>query len=85
MKTEYKYIQSNIFILYQLLTFSNLFIVYLFRPRDCKKKVSTRGRLVTIFHFTRPVHLQMASGCLAYVDHTHERIVFCNICGVSLL
>ena len=54
IKIEYKYIQSNI-LLYQLLIFLNLFIKYLFRQRDCKKKVSTHRRLVTIFYFTRPV------------------------------
>ena len=40
------------FLLYQQLIFLNLFIAYLFRQRDCKKKVSTHGRLVTIFYFT---------------------------------
>ena len=30
-----------------------LFIVYLFRQRDCKRKVSTHGQLVPIFYFTR--------------------------------
>ena len=39
------------FLLYQLLIFLNLFTVYLFRQRDCKKKVSTSGRLKTIFLF----------------------------------
>ena len=42
------------FLLYQLLIFLNLFIIYLFRQRDFKKKVSTSGQLVTIFHFTQP-------------------------------
>ena len=39
------------FLLHQLLIFLNLFIVYLFKQRDCQKKVSTRGRLLTIFLF----------------------------------
>ena len=43
------------FLLYQLLIFLNLFNKYLLRQRDCKKKVSNRGRLVTIFYFTWPV------------------------------
>ena len=41
-------------LLHQLLIFLNLFIVYLFRKRDCKKKVSACGQLVTIFYFTQP-------------------------------
>ena len=43
------------FSLYQLLIFLNLLIVYLFRQRDYKKKVSIRGRLVTVFCSTQPV------------------------------
>ena len=44
------------FLLYQLLIFLNLFFMYLFRQRHCmQKNVSTRGWLVTIFHFTQPV------------------------------
>ena len=50
-KIEYKYIQSNNFIVSYLL----YCIIYLFRQRDCKKKVSARGRLVAIFYFTQPV------------------------------
>ena len=43
------------FSLYQLLIFLNLLIVYLFWQRDYKKKVSIRGRLVTVFCSTQPV------------------------------
>ena len=31
------------FLQYQLLIFLNLFVIYLFRQKDCEKKVSTRG------------------------------------------
>ena len=39
------------FLLYQLLIFLNLFIIYLSRQRDWKKKSSTCWRLVTFFFF----------------------------------
>ena len=48
MKTEYKYIQSNIFIV------AAAYLIFLDKE-IAKKKISTRGRLMTIFHFTRPV------------------------------
>ena len=48
IKIEYKYIQSNIFIV------SVAYLTFLDKE-IAKKKVSTRGRLVTIFYFTRPV------------------------------
>ena len=54
-----KKLNINIFevtlLLYQLLIFYNLFIIYLFRQRDHKKKVSTLGRLLTIFYFIQLV------------------------------
>ena len=56
--------------MYQLLLFLNLFIVYLFRKRDCKRKVSNRGRLVTSFYFTRYF--------LFYSKYIHEAFLgFC--------
>ena len=59
IKTEHKKLNVNIykvtFLLNQLLIFLSLFIIYLFRRRDCKKKVSNHGRLMTIFYFTWPV------------------------------
>ena len=40
------------FLLYQLLIIWNLFVVYLSRQKDCKKKVCTGRWLLTIFYFT---------------------------------
>ena len=40
------------FLLYHQLLFLNLFVIYLFRQRLPKTKVSNCRRLVTIFYFT---------------------------------
>ena len=60
IKIKHKILNINIyivtFLLYQLLIFLNLFIVYLFlKTKIARKKVSTCGRLVTIFYFTQLV------------------------------
>ena len=71
------------FLLYQLL----IFVVYLFRQRDCNKKRFIHGRLMNIFLFTKQlfkVGLVIVSWHLS-IFFMHFLFLFCRLTEICFL